>query len=139
MRHAFIKGHHQQFSVRRMCNMLSVHPSGFHAWAKHPFSKRALEDQRQTELLKRAWEDSGKVYGYRKLHNDIQDQGETCCPNPVARRAKITGIKAQIGYGRRSGSYGGKPSIVVENTLGRQFDVTAPDTGWVTDITVGSL
>ena len=63
MRYAFIKGHHQQFSVRRMCGMLTVHPSGYYAWLKRPFSKRALEDVRQTELLKEAWKDSGKVYG----------------------------------------------------------------------------
>ena len=115
--------------------MLTVHPSGFYAWLKRPFSKRTLEDERQTELLKEAWEDSGKVYGYRKLHDDLQDQGETCCPNRIARLAKLAGIKAQIGYKRRSGTYGGKPSIAVNNTLDRQFDVPAPDTAWVKDIT----
>ena len=47
----------------------------------------------------------------------------------------MAGIKAQIGYKRRSGTYGGKPSIAVNNTLDRQFDVPAPDTAWVTDIT----
>jgi len=135
MKYAFIKGHHQQFSVRRMCSMLTVHPSGFYVWLKRPFSKRALEDKRQAVLLKKAWEESGKVYGYRKLHDDLQDQGETCCPNRVARLTRMAGIKAQIGYRRRSGTYGGKPSIVVDNTLDRQFNVTAPDTAWVTDIT----
>jgi len=30
---------------------------------------------------------------------------------------------------------GGKPSVVVDNTPDRQFDVTAPDTAWVPDIT----
>ena len=135
MRYAFIKGHHQQFRVRRMCSMLSVHPSGFYAWLKRPFSKRALEDKRQAGLLTKAWEESGKVYGYRKLHDDLQDQGETCCPNRVARLTRMAGIKAQIGYRRRSGTYGGKPSIEVNNTLDRQFDVTVPDTAWVTDIT----
>jgi len=115
--------------------MLSVHPSGFYAWLKRPFSKRALEDKRQAGLLKKAWEESGKVYGYRKLHDDLQDQGETCCPNRVARLTRMAGIKAQIGYRRRSGTYGGKPSIAVNNTLDRQFDVTVPDTAWVTDIT----
>lgn len=30
---------------------------------------------------------------------------------------------------------GGKPAVVVDNTLNRQFDVDAPDTAWVTDIT----
>jgi putative transposase len=47
-----------------MCNMLAVHPSGFYAWLKQTFSKVALEDERQTQLLKEAWEGSGKVYGY---------------------------------------------------------------------------
>ena len=75
------------------------------------------------------------VYGYRKLHDDLLDQGETCCPNRVARLAGLAGIKAQIGYRRRPGVYGGKPSVVVDNTLDRQFDVEAPDRVWVTDIT----
>ena len=47
----------------------------------------------------------------------------------------MAGIKAQIGYKRRPGKYGGKPSVVVDNTLNRRFDVAAPDTAWVTDIT----
>jgi putative transposase len=29
-------------------------------------------------LIRQAWNDSGKVYGYRKLHDDLLDQGETC-------------------------------------------------------------
>ena len=59
-----------------MCRMLLVHPSGFYAWLREPFSQRALEDQRQTMLLKQAWDDSGEVYGYRKLHDDLCDLGE---------------------------------------------------------------
>lgn len=135
MRYAFVAAHRPLFSIRAMCRMLHVHPSGFYAWLKRPFSKRAGEDKRQTELLKQAWEDSGKVYGYRKLHDDLRDQGETCCLNRVARLARLAGIKAQIGYKRRTGKYGGKPSVVIDNTLNRQFDVAAPDTTWVTDIT----
>jgi putative transposase len=51
-----------------MCRVLAVHFSGFYAWVKEPLSQRALEDARQTDLIKQAWADSGKVYGYRKLH-----------------------------------------------------------------------
>ena len=49
--------------------------------------------------------------------------------------AKLAGIKAQIGYKRRPGCYGGKPSLAIDNTLDRQFDVAASDKVWVTDIT----
>lgn len=118
-----------------MCRCLRIQPSGFYAWQKSPLSQRDREDARQTELLWQAWNDSGKVYGYRKLHDDLLDQGETSCPNRIARLTRLAGIKAQIGYKRRPGSYGGKPSLAVDNTLDRQFDVAAPDRAWVTDIT----
>lgn len=135
MRYAFVVEHRLLFSVRAMCRCLRIHPSGFYAWLKNPLSKRAHEDKRQTVLLKQAWEDSGKVYGYRKLHDDLCDEGERVSPNRVARLANLAGIRAQVGYKRRPGFCGGKPSVVVDNTLGRQFDVDAPDTVWVTDIT----
>ena len=135
MRYAFVAEHRPLFSVRAMCHCLRIHPSGFYAWLKSPLSKRAQEDERQTKLITAAWEESGKVYGYRKLHDDLLDQGETCCPNRVARLARLAGIKAQIGYKRRPGVYGGKPSLAIDNTLDRQFDVEAPDKVWVTDIT----
>lgn len=135
MKYAFIEAHRAEFSVRSMCRVLAVHVSGFYAWVKEPLSQRALEDARQTELIRQAWTDSGKVYGYRKLHDDLLDQGEVCSENRVARLASLAGIAAQIGYKRRPGRYGGKPAIVADNTLERQFEVDTPDRIWVTDIT----
>ena len=118
-----------------MCRVLMVHFSGFYAWVKNPLSQRALEDVRQTSLIQQAWVASGKVYGYRKLHDDLLDQGESCSENRVARLASLAGISAQIGYRRRPGQYGGKPAVVADNTLDRQFEVGSPDRVWVTDIT----
>jgi putative transposase len=135
MRCAFVVEHCPLFSVRAMCRCLHIHPSGFYAWLKNPVSKRAREDERQTKLIETAWKDSGKIYGYCKLHDDLLDQGEASWPNRIARLARRAGIKAEIGCKRRPGSYGVRPSIVVDNTLDRQFDTDAPDTGWVTDIT----
>jgi len=97
VRYAFVADHRPVFSVRVMCRCLRIHPSGFYAWLKAPLSRRAQEDARQTELIRKAWKDSGKVYGYRKLHDDLLDQGETICPNRVARLARQAAIKAQIG------------------------------------------
>jgi putative transposase len=117
VKYAFVAEHRPIFSVRAMCGCLSVQPSGFYAWRKAPLSRRAREDHRQTELIRTAWNDSANIYGYRKLHDDLMDMGETCCPNRVARLAQIAGIRAQIGYRKRPGKYGGKPSLAVDNTL----------------------
>ena len=135
MKYAFIRAHQAEFGVRAMCRMLRVHFSGFYAWLKEPLSLRAHEDARQTTLIRQAWNDSGRVYGYRKLADDLRDQGEQVSENRVARRASLAGIAAQIGYKRRPGRYGGKPAVVASNTLDRQFEVDAPDKVWVTDIT----
>ncbi len=122
VRYAFIEAYRPEFSIRTMCRMLSVHFSGFYAWLKAPLSHRAIEDARQTALIRQAWEDSGKVYGYHKLHDDLRDQGEACSPNRVARLASLAGIAAQIGYRRRLSRYGGNPAIVAQNRLEQKFD-----------------
>jgi putative transposase len=135
MKYAFIRAHRDEFGVRAMCRVLRVHFSGFYAWLKEPLSHRAQEDARQTELMRQAWTESGKVYGYRKLADDLRDLGEQVSENRVARLAGLAGIAAQVGYKRRPGRYGGKPAVVTSNTLDRQFEVDAPDKVWVTDIT----
>ncbi len=76
MSYAFVAEHRGQFSVRAMCRCLRIQPSGFYAWLQAPLSARAQEDRRQTELLQKAWAESGKVYGYRKLHDDLVEQGD---------------------------------------------------------------
>lgn len=119
-----------------MCRVLDVHPSGFYAWLKNPLSKRAREDQRQTGLIKQSWLESGGVYGYRKVYDDLKELGEDCGINRVHRLMRLSGLRAEVGYQRRRGHYGGKPSVVAPNTLDRQFDPTGPNQSWVTDITL---
>ena len=135
MKYAFIRAHQAEFGIRAMCRVLRVHFSGFYAWLKEPLGRRTQDDARQTALIRQAWSDSGKVYGYRKLTDDLRDQGEQVSENRVARLASLEGIIAQVGYKRRPGRYGGKPAVVASNTLDRQFEVDAPDKVWVTDIT----
>jgi len=53
----------------------------------------------------------------------------------VARLAQVAGIKAQVGYKRKTGKYGGKPAIVATNHLQQNFSASSPDQAWVTDIT----
>ena len=118
-----------------MCRVLGVQRSGFYAWLKQPLSKLAKDNIRLTGLIKQAWLESGCVYGYRKIHDDLRSLGESCSPNRVARLAKTADIKAQIGYKRRPRIVGGAPSIIAENKLQQNFCIDVPDTVWVTDIT----
>jgi putative transposase len=135
VKYAFIKAHRVEFSVRAMCRVLRVHPSGFYAWLKSGLSIMAKRQRRLTGLIKQSWLESGCVYGYRKVHHDLLDMGETCAPNTVAKLMQKCGLRAQVGYKRRPGKYGTKPSVMVANQLKQNFDVALPNTVWVTDIT----
>lgn len=78
--------------------------------------------------------ESGAVYGYRKIHSDLRDTGESCGPNRVHRLMRGDGIRAQVGY-RRPRHKAGSVHQVTPNRLRRQFNPEAPNAGWVTDIT----
>jgi putative transposase len=79
VRYAFVAEHCVQFSVWAMCRRLRIQPSGFWATQKAPSGKRVQEDRRETELIFKAPDDGGKVYGYRKLHHDRLDPGDSIC------------------------------------------------------------
>lgn len=135
MRYAFIKAHERVHAVRRLCKVLDVHPSGYYAWRRAPESARAVEDRRLLGRIKQSWLESGGVYGYRKVTEDMRELGERCGKHRVARLMRAAGLCAQRGYRRRPGRYGGKPAHVAPNVLQREFTVDAPNRVWVTDIT----
>jgi putative transposase len=115
--------------------MMAVHPSGYYAWCRQPESQRTIEDRRLLGPIRQAWLESGGVYGYRKVSDDLKDLGERCGKNRVARLMRREGLRAQVGYRRRPGHYGGRPAVVAPNHVQQQFDVAAPNRVWVTDIT----
>ncbi len=109
--------------MRRLCEVLDVHASGYYAWRRNPHSQRHHEDQRLLALVKPSWLESGRVYGYRKVHHDLRALGEYCSRHRIARLMRSRGWRAQVGYRRRPGLYGGAPHNVVANILDPQFDV----------------
>ncbi|HHA2302519.1 IS3 family transposase [Enterobacter asburiae] len=134
LRYAFIRDNSRCWPVRLLCRALDVHPSGFYAWFKQPYSQRHQVDLRLTGQIKQFWLESGCVYGYRKIHLDLRDSGQQCGVNRVWRLMNRAGIKAQVGY-RSPRARKGEASIVSPNRLQRQFNPDAPDKRWVTDIT----
>ena len=40
MRYAFIKAHESEHTVRRLCSVMAVHPSGYYAWRNGCYIQR---------------------------------------------------------------------------------------------------
>jgi len=135
VRYAFIQAHHKVHSIRRLCSVLEVHPSGYYRWLSTPISARANEDKRLSGLIKQSWLESGGVYGYRKVFDDLRCLGEICSKHRVLRLMKQSGLRAQVGYKRRPWHKNVASSVVPANHLNQDFFVNAPNQIWVTDIT----
>lgn len=127
--------HGQQFRLRSMCKVFGPHPSGYYAWRSASMSPRAKDDARVLGLIKQSWLESGGVHGYRRIARDLRDLGESCGKHRTAQLMRQEGLRAQVGYRRRPGMRGGKPAIVANNQLARQFDPSIANQAWLTDIT----
>lgn len=117
-----------------MCRVLNVARAGFYAWLHHPVCARDKDNQRLLMLIRDSYALSGGVYGYRRVHGDLNEIGETCGKNRVARLMQLNRIKAVRGY-KAPRRITGRPSVVAPNRIQRQFTVMRANQVWVTDIT----
>lgn len=118
-----------------MCQSLDLHPSGYYAWLKELYCKRAYEDKKLLIKIKQFWLESGGLHGYRNIHLDLLENKVVCGRDRVLRLMQNAKIHALRGYKRPKVDYSGLESITTPNILNREFDVSAPNQWWVSDIT----
>ncbi len=76
-----------------MCRVLHVARAGFYAWLHNLVSARDKDNQRLLTLIRDSYSLSGGVYGYRRVHGDLNEIGETCGKNQVGRLMQLNLIK----------------------------------------------
>ncbi|EOK1143264.1 MULTISPECIES: IS3 family transposase [Klebsiella/Raoultella group] len=134
LKYRFINEHRTVWGVMTMCRVLNVARAGFYAWLHNPVSARDKDNQRLLMLIRDSYSLSGGVYGYRRVHGDLNEIGETCGKNRVGRIMQLNRIKAVRGY-KAPRRIAGRPSVVAPNRVQRQFTVVRANQIWVTDIT----
>nr|WP_318384330.1 IS3 family transposase [uncultured Enterobacter sp.] len=134
LKYRFINEHRTVWGVMTMCRVLCVARAGFYAWLHNPVSARDEDNQRLLTLIRDSYSLSGGVYGYRRVHGDLNEIGETCGKNRVGRIMQLNRIKAVRGY-KAPRRIAGRPSVVAPNRVQRQFTVVRANQVWVTDIT----
>lgn len=135
MRYEAIRRHRNQYPIRLMCRCLKVSPSGFHAWDTRAPSRRAQDNARLLQQIRRRHAESDGVLGAPRMHEALAWAGETASLNRVARLMAREGLSG-VPQRRR---WRHKPSGVrpahVRNHLERDFSALEPNTKWVVDIT----
>ncbi|VFB09623.1 IS3 family transposase [Aeromonas salmonicida] len=117
-----------------MCRVLNVARAGFYAWLHHPVCARDKDNLRLLMLIRDSYALSSGVYGYRWVHGDLNEIGETCGKNRVARLMQLNWLKAVRGYKAPRRIFV-RPSVVEPNRIQRQFTVMRANQVWVTGIT----
>ena len=123
------------FTVAMMCKVLGVSRSGYYAWEKRPESKRKREDAMLVEKIRGSHRQSRGTYGSPRVYDDLKEQGEVVGRHRVARLMRENNITARPLKRFRKTTDSNHSFPVASNLLERKFDVDAPNSVWVGDIT----
>lgn len=135
MIYGFIERHRSAHAVGRMCRVLGVTRSGYHAWRGRGLSPRARRDAELLGKIRESHRLSKGRYGSPNIHEDLRARGERTGRKRVARLMREAGIRSKV-VKRFKATTQSKHSLpVADNLLQRDFTAVAPNRAWVSDIT----
>ncbi len=136
MKFQFIKKYRSSFSVWKMCSVLTISRSGFHAWIKHKQSKRALETQKLENMIRDIFHKFKGIYGSPRITSELCEMGYKVSENRVAKIMRNIGLSAQIKPKFKIMTTNSAHAYPIsENLLKQEFHVYEPNKVWVSDIT----
>lgn len=136
MRYKWIEYYKLRYPVDLMCRVLEVSPSGYYDWVDRPASRQKGRRRELAEAIQFSHERSFKIYGYRKVHEDLtQEMKIQCCRETVRSIMRATGLKSKVKRKFVRTTHSDHEYPVVGNVLDGKFCVDRPDKVWVTDIT----
>ena len=137
MRSALIAQLRTRHPVAKLCYVLNVARSGYHAWrADRGVSPRKLEDRRLVVAIRAAHQRGRGTYGPQKIQDELVAQGIVAGLNRIKRLRKLHGIRCTHKKKFKVTTDSRHTLPVAPNLLDRQFSqTTAPHQVWVADIT----
>ena len=138
MRYAVITRHRGECTLRLMCRVLEVSPSGYSAWRTRSPSWHTLIDELLLAHVRIAHHDSGDTYGAPRVQRERQAEGLPVSTKRVARLMRRAGLVARRPKPPRvSTTNANHEDPIAPNLLARRFDVhgIAVNRVWVSDIT----
>lgn len=118
-----------------MCKVLAVTRSGYHGYLKNRYSQRKMENKAITELIQKIWQNSHKLYGYRRVHAELRSQGIYCNRKRVLRLMKQNNIAAKKRKKFKRTTNSNHSNYISPNLLKQNFNTNSPNEVWVGDIT----
>ena len=85
----------QRLTVRRLCRLLEVSPSGYYLWLQRKPGPRARANQQLLKRIRQVFKQNRQIYGSPRITRFLQRSHIRCSENRVARLMHSYGLKAQ--------------------------------------------
>jgi transposase InsO family protein len=120
-------------SVRTLCRLLGVSPSGFYASRARPESMRVREDRRLAVLVRTSFTGGRGYYGSPRIHDDFLEWGEHVSRKRIIRLMQADGLKARVRKRDKSTTDSDHQQPIAANLLQQDFTADRPNQRWVGD------
>jgi putative transposase len=123
------------FSIRAMCRVLEVSPSGYYAWRRRMISARTRENLNLRQRIKTIHDRSRQIYGAPRIHAQLQDEGTRVGRKRVARLMKESGLAGVSRRKRTVTTRRDRSARPAPDLVDRKFVADKANALWVADIT----
>ena len=124
-----------KYSIPQMCRVLGVSASGYYRWLRRKPSKHAQEEGKLEVEIKAAHKRTRETFGPERLQRDLAVHGVKAGVCRIRRIRKKLGIRCKQKRKFKATTDSKHTLPVAENLVNQQFEATAPNRIWVTDIT----
>jgi transposase InsO family protein len=135
VKYAAIAAHVGVYSVAFMCRVLGVAPSGYYASLQRSPSKKAVRDDVLLTHIRASFKASRRRYGSPRVHADLRAGGHRVARKRVARLMRQDGLRARHRRRFVNTTQSRHKFPIARNVVAREFEVSAPNQVWVSDLT----
>jgi len=136
VRYVFISAHAVEFPISLQCRVLGVTSGGYYAWKKRPNSRRLVEDDRFSPMIRSIFEQHHGNYGVPRITAELRALGHRINFKRVERLMKEMHLrgKQKCKFRPRTTVTDGEAEFS-PNVLEQDFTAEKPNQKWVGDIT----
>jgi putative transposase len=135
VRFAFIFKHRRHYPVAKLCQCLHVSRGGYYDWSKRKPSERKERRAKLTRNIVRIFNQSSKVYGTRKVKEQLAREGYQVSERTVRSIMQENKLKSKTVRKYKATTNSNHQLPVYENVVNQQFNVPELNKVWVGDIT----
>ena len=137
---AFIDEHRKSYGVEPICKILPIAPSTYYEWKcreRDPslLPARILRDAEISRHIERVWEESRKIYGARKVWQQLLKEGIGVARCTVERLMRQNGFAGAVRGGRKPRTTVSEEAYRPGDLVRRNFRAERPNRLWVADLT----